>query len=66
MLTSSEVPLPPASGAWREGDPPGRRRWYERAAPLALKWDAECGDRRCDERTNVDTGQPCISCGEKS
>ncbi|MGW4270842.1 helix-turn-helix domain-containing protein [Streptomyces seoulensis] len=31
-----------------------------------LKWDAECGDRRCDERTNVDTGQPCISCGEKS
>lgn len=31
-----------------------------------LKWDAECGDKRCDERTNVDTGQPCISCGEKS
>ena len=30
-----------------------------------LKWDAECGDKRCDERTNVDTGQPCISCSEK-
>jgi hypothetical protein len=27
-----------------------------------LKRDAECGDPRCDERTNVDTGQPCISC----
>ncbi|MFQ6148794.1 homoserine O-acetyltransferase MetX [Streptomyces seoulensis] len=41
MLTSSEVPLPPASGAWREGDPPGRRRWYERAAPLALEAGGE-------------------------
>lgn len=30
-----------------------------------LKWDAECGDKRCDERTNVDTGQPCISCEQK-
>jgi hypothetical protein len=29
-----------------------------------LKRDAECGDKRCDERTNVDTGAPCISCGE--
>ncbi|GAA5040919.1 homoserine O-acetyltransferase MetX [Streptomyces similanensis] len=41
MLTSSEVPLPPASGAWREGDPPGRRRWYERASPLALEAGGE-------------------------
>ena len=29
-----------------------------------LTRNAECGDKRCDERTNVDTGQPCISCGE--
>ncbi|WP_185832509.1 hypothetical protein [Streptomyces sp. WAC 04229] len=31
-----------------------------------LKWDAECGDKRCDERTNVDTGQPCISCEQRA
>lgn len=31
-----------------------------------LKHDAECGDDRCDERKNVDTGQPCISCGERA
>jgi hypothetical protein len=30
-----------------------------------LKRDAECGDPRCDERTNVDTGQPCISCEQR-
>jgi hypothetical protein len=27
-----------------------------------LRRDAECGDARCDERTNVDTGEPCRSC----
>ncbi|NUS82698.1 MAG: hypothetical protein HOY75_08090 [Streptomyces sp.] len=27
-----------------------------------LRRDAECGDARCDERTNVDSGQPCRSC----
>lgn len=27
-----------------------------------LRRDAECGDARCDERTNVDTGRPCQSC----
>jgi len=27
-----------------------------------LHRDAECGDHRCDERTNVDTGEPCRSC----
>ncbi|MFH8791657.1 homoserine O-acetyltransferase [Streptomyces sp. NPDC017941] len=37
----SEVPLPPASGAWREGDPPGRRQWYERDAPLPLEAGGE-------------------------
>ncbi|MFE6410952.1 homoserine O-acetyltransferase [Streptomyces sp. NPDC057837] len=40
-LTPSPVPLPPASGAWREGDPPGRRRWYEREKPLALEAGGE-------------------------
>ncbi|GGS56683.1 homoserine O-acetyltransferase MetX [Actinokineospora fastidiosa] len=28
---------PPASGAWREGDPPGRRRWFTADRPLALE-----------------------------
>lgn len=27
-----------------------------------LRRNAECGDARCDERTNVDTGGPCRSC----
>lgn len=27
-----------------------------------LKRDAECGDPRCDERVNVDTGEPCRAC----
>lgn len=30
-----------------------------------LERSAECGDPRCDERINVDTGQPCGSCGER-
>ncbi|MFI0204977.1 MULTISPECIES: homoserine O-acetyltransferase [Streptomyces] len=33
---ATEVPLP-ATGAWREGDPPGRRQWHRRAQPLALE-----------------------------
>ncbi|MFD9244026.1 homoserine O-acetyltransferase [Streptomyces sp. NPDC059556] len=33
------VPLP-ATGAWREGDPPGRRQWH-RAGPLALEAGGE-------------------------
>ncbi|MFG3590715.1 homoserine O-acetyltransferase [Streptomyces sp. NPDC047990] len=37
VLTPSEVPLPPASGAWREGEPPGRRHWYERDKTLPLE-----------------------------
>ncbi|MFE5401834.1 homoserine O-acetyltransferase [Streptomyces sp. NPDC056580] len=41
MLTPSEASLPPASGAWREGDPPGRRRWYEHAGPLRLEAGGE-------------------------
>jgi hypothetical protein len=31
-----------------------------------LRRDAECGDPRCDERTNVDTGVSCRSCGERA
>ncbi|MBQ0826424.1 homoserine O-acetyltransferase MetX [Streptomyces tagetis] len=32
-----EALLPPATGAWREGDPPGRRRWYHQAGALPLE-----------------------------
>ncbi|MEV6805059.1 homoserine O-acetyltransferase [Streptomyces sp. NPDC051129] len=39
--TAPTVPLPPASGAWREGDPPGRRQWYVRDGPLALEAGGE-------------------------
>ncbi|UFR07577.1 homoserine O-acetyltransferase [Streptomyces sp. Go40/10] len=41
VLTPSEVPLPPATGAWREGDPPGRRQWYVRERPLPLEAGGE-------------------------
>lgn len=49
-------------------------RYYsskEQAGPIAkpvgvlvamLRRDAECQDARCDERTNVDSGEPCRSC----
>ncbi|MEU1278148.1 homoserine O-acetyltransferase [Streptomyces sp. NPDC005805] len=38
----SRVALPPpATGAWREGDPPGRRRWHHRAAALPLEAGGE-------------------------
>ncbi|WP_430379602.1 homoserine O-acetyltransferase MetX [Streptomyces sp. B1-3] len=39
--TPSEVPLPPATGAWREGDLPGRRQWYAGEKPLALEAGGE-------------------------
>ncbi|MFJ3672797.1 homoserine O-acetyltransferase [Streptomyces sp. NPDC090106] len=39
--TPSGTPLPPASGAWREGDPPGRRQWYEPEKPPALEAGGE-------------------------
>ncbi|MET9902946.1 homoserine O-acetyltransferase [Streptomyces sp. NPDC006446] len=41
VLTPSAVPLPPASGAWREGDPPGRRRWHVPEKPLPLEAGGE-------------------------
>ncbi|MDX2986526.1 hypothetical protein [Streptomyces caniscabiei] len=31
-----------------------------------LRRDRECGDARCDERTNVDTGQACRSCAMRA
>ncbi|MFE2298753.1 homoserine O-acetyltransferase [Streptomyces sp. NPDC059445] len=40
VLTPQE-PLPPATGAWREGDPPGRRQWFTREKPLALEAGGE-------------------------
>lgn len=33
--------LPPASGAWREGDEPGRRQWVTLPAPLPLEAGGE-------------------------
>ncbi|CAL9329262.1 Homoserine O-acetyltransferase [Streptomyces sp. enrichment culture] len=40
-VTAVEVPLPPPTGAWREGDPPGRRRWYDAEKPLPLEAGGE-------------------------
>ncbi|MFJ4623245.1 homoserine O-acetyltransferase [Streptomyces sp. NPDC088812] len=40
-VAAAEVPLPPVSGAWREGDPRGRRRWYVREKPLPLEAGGE-------------------------
>ncbi|WP_454338164.1 homoserine O-acetyltransferase MetX [Streptomyces glaucescens] len=37
----SPGPLTPASGAWREGDPQGRRQWYVREGPLPLESGGE-------------------------
>ncbi|MBK1786673.1 homoserine O-acetyltransferase MetX [Prauserella cavernicola] len=36
-MTDRTGGLLPASGAWREGDPPGRRRWLRCARPLGLE-----------------------------
>jgi hypothetical protein len=30
-----------------------------------LKYTPECGNARCDDRRDVDTGQPCINCAER-
>ncbi|MGW7543501.1 homoserine O-acetyltransferase MetX [Streptomyces sp. NPDC054770] len=35
------LPLPHADGAWREGDPPGRRQWYAAEKPLSLEAGGE-------------------------
>ncbi|MFI8193508.1 homoserine O-acetyltransferase [Streptomyces sp. NPDC085946] len=39
--TPHEVSLPPVTGAWREGDPPGRRRWHALDKPLPLEAGGE-------------------------
>lgn len=43
VTTAPTDPLPrlPASGAWREGDPPGRRRWHRLSRPLPLEAGGE-------------------------
>jgi hypothetical protein len=58
--------LPKWDGYYSRQDQAGP---LERPVGVLLKMlqrDAECGDPRCDERTNVDTGQPCRSCGERA
>ncbi len=37
-MTLLETAPPPATGAWREGDPPGRRRWVRLPDPLPLEF----------------------------
>ncbi|MFF3057753.1 homoserine O-acetyltransferase [Streptomyces sp. NPDC057909] len=38
MVTSPlALPLPPATGGWQEGDPPGRRSWVKLRRPAALE-----------------------------
>ena len=36
-MTALDTDLPPATGAWREGDEPGRRQWVALPAPLPLE-----------------------------
>jgi homoserine O-acetyltransferase len=36
-VTAVDTDLPPASGAWREGDDPGRRQWISLPEPLPLE-----------------------------
>ena len=38
--------LVPATGAWQEGDPPGRRRWHRLDRPLRLEVGGELPDVR--------------------
>ncbi|MFP5073008.1 homoserine O-acetyltransferase [Pseudonocardia nantongensis] len=43
--------LPPASGAWREGDDPGRRRFLDLPAPLKLEAGGELPEVRLSYET---------------
>jgi len=36
-VTALDTQVPPATGAWREGDPPGRRQWVVLPRPLRLE-----------------------------
>jgi homoserine O-acetyltransferase/O-succinyltransferase len=40
-VTLIETALPPATGAWREGDPAGRRQWVRLDQPLPLEFGGE-------------------------
>ena len=53
--------LPPATGAWREGDDPGRRRWVELPGPLALEAGGELpGVRIAYETWGTFTGDNAV------
>ncbi|WNI14153.1 homoserine O-acetyltransferase MetX [Actinacidiphila sp. ITFR-21] len=39
--TTAGSSLLPATGAWQQGDPPGRRRWFEQRRPLRLEAGGE-------------------------
>ncbi|MEV0693002.1 homoserine O-acetyltransferase [Streptomyces sp. NPDC050388] len=39
--SGTSVPLPPSTGAWQEGDPPGRRQWHALGTPLPLEAGGE-------------------------
>ena len=45
-VTAARTALPPASGAWREGDDPGRRQWLALPAALPLEAGGELPDVR--------------------
>ncbi|WP_214402839.1 homoserine O-acetyltransferase MetX [Pseudonocardia lacus] len=45
-MTTVGTELPPASGAWREGDDPGRRRFLRLPGPLRLEAGGELPDVR--------------------
>ncbi|HEX5993728.1 MAG TPA: homoserine O-acetyltransferase [Jiangellales bacterium] len=51
MTAQPEPDLPPATGAWREGYPPGRRQWLTLPAPLPL----EAGGLLCGVRLAYET-----------
>jgi homoserine O-acetyltransferase/O-succinyltransferase len=59
-VTAVETDLPPATGAWREGDGPGRRRWVELPAPLRLETGGELPGVRIAYET---WGEPRIAGG---
>lgn len=50
-MDRAEPDLPPASGAWREGDPVGRRQWVSLAGPLPL----EAGGKLPGARVSYET-----------
>ncbi len=60
-MTALDTGLPPATGAWREGDDPGRRQWVELPAPLALEAGGELpGVRIAYETWGTFTGENAV------